>query len=272
MTNANMTCGRARRLLWPDGGPKPASPSVIGAQEHLAGCTACQGFIAEMRAVGEAVRESAPREQAPAEVRERLFAALAHARAGTQPPRRHAGSWLFVAAAVLLVALGATVLADRLTRHPPADTIAALAEEHARAIGEAHLASTDPSEVEAWLARHVHFGMQVPVLPGASLRGARISVFDGRRSAVLEYEVDGTATSYFVIPNEPGSPGPRGPMRFDHTARAGYHVVSWREPGLLHAMVGNLSPSQLLTLAKACVEQAGRGVASLWTRTLSSEG
>jgi anti-sigma factor RsiW len=256
-----MTCGRARRLLWPDGGPRPASPDVIDAQEHFAACAACQGFIAEMRAVGDAVRESASREQAPAEVRDRLFAALAHARAGTPPGRRrHAGQWLLLAAAVLLVMVGTTLLAGRLTRQPPADAIAALAEDHARAVGEAHLASTDPSKVKEWLARHVHFGMQVPVLPGASLRGARISAFDGRPSAVLEYDVNGTAMSYFVIPNEPRSSDARRAMRFDQTARAGYQVVSWREPGLLHAMVGNLSPSQLVALAKACVEQVERAV------------
>jgi anti-sigma factor RsiW len=215
-----------------------------------------------MRAVGEAVRESAPREHAPAEVRDRLFAALAHARAGVQPGRRHhAGNWLLVGAAALLVTLGGAFLVDRLTRHPSGDASAALAEDHARAIGQAHMASTDPTEVENWLAGQVHFAMQVPVLPGASLRGARIGVFDGRRGAVMEYDVDGTAVSYFVVPNELGSPDARSPMRFDHTTRAGYHVVSWREPGLLHAMVGNLSASQLVTLAEACVEQAGRTVA-----------
>jgi anti-sigma factor RsiW len=262
VSNADITCGRARRLLWPDGGPRPATSDVIDAQDHVAGCTACQGFITEMRALGEAVRESAPREQAPAEVRDRLFAALAHARTGTQPRRRrHARNWLLLTAAVLLVVVGATRLADRLTRQPPPDAIAALAEDHARAVGEAHIASTDPAEVAKWVAGRVHFAMQVPVLPGASLRGARISVFDGRRSAVLEYDVKGTAMSYFVMPNERRTPDAHSPLRFDQTARAGYQVVTWREPGLLHAMVGNLSPSQLMMLAKACVEQAGRAVA-----------
>jgi anti-sigma factor RsiW len=256
-----MTCGRARRLLWPDGGPRPASAQVVDAQEHVAACAACEGFLAEMRAVGEAVRESAPREQAPIEVRERLYAALAHTRAGTEPRRRRqAGNWVLLAA-VLLLTLGATLLVGRLTRQAPGDAIAALAEDHARAVGEAHITSADPIKVANWVSGHVHFGMQVPILPGASLRGARISVFDGRRSAVLEYEVDGVAMSYFVIPNDAKSAPGGSAMRFDRTVRAGYQVVSWREPGLLHAMVGNLSAAQLVTLAKACVEQAGRPAA-----------
>jgi anti-sigma factor RsiW len=273
VTTDGMTCGRARRLLWPDAGPRAASPDVIDAQEHLAACTSCQAFIADMRAVGDATRESAPREQAPAEVRARLFAALAHARAGMQPRRRrHARNWLLVATAVVLITLGGTFLADGLTRHPSDDAIAALAEDHARAVGEAHIASTDPAEVETWVAAQVHFAMQVPVLPGATLRGARVSVFDGRRGAVVEYDVDGTRLSYFVVPNGPVTSDASSPMRFDRTARTGYHVVSWREPGLLHAMVGNLSASQLETFARACVEQAGRAVVWREDRTLSEEG
>jgi anti-sigma factor RsiW len=160
-----------------------------------------------------------------------------------------------------VVILGAALLHSRLTRDAPADIIAELTAEHARAVGEAHIASSDHAGVATWLARHVHFGAQVPVLPGATLRGARISVFDGRPSAVLEYDVAGTAMSYFMIPNERGSADASSAVRFDQTARAGYRVISWREPGLLHAMVGNLSPPQLLALAKACVEQARRGVA-----------
>ena len=258
----NMTCGRARRLLWPDAGPRPASPDVIDAQRHLVTCAACQRFLTEVRGVGEVIHELAPREQAPAEVRERLFATLARARAGMQPHRRsHARYGLLLAGAVLVVILGATLLGHRLTRQHAVDTIAALAEEHARGFGETRIVSADPSKVEAWLSGQVHFGVRVPSLPGASLRGARISVFDGRRGAVMEYDVAGTPMSYFVIPNEPEVPVARESMRFDHAARAGYQVVSWREPGLLHAMVGTLSPSQLLTLAKACVEQFGGGVA-----------
>jgi anti-sigma factor RsiW len=152
-------------------------------------------------------------------------------------------------------------MVGRLTRDAPVDPIAVLAEDHARAVGEARLASSRPSEVANWLARQVHFAMLVPILPGASLRGARISVLDGRRAAIVEYDVDGTALSYFVVPNESPSFDAGTPMRFEHTARMGYHVISWREPGLLHAMVGNLPEAQLMTFAKACVEQAGRDVA-----------
>jgi hypothetical protein len=262
VSKLDMTCGRARRLLWPDGGPRSASPHVVDAQEHVTTCAACQRFLGEMRAVGELVRESAPREQAPAEVRERLFAGLAHARTGAEQPRhRDRGNRLLLAATVVLAVLGAAYLAHRLTREPRSDAIAALTEDHARAVGEARIASTDRTEVGRWVTGHVNFAVLVPDLPDASLRGARISVFDGRRSAVLEYDVGGIAMSYFVVPRDDGVADAHRPIRFDHTRHARYQVVSWREPGLLHAMVGNVPPTHLLRLAKACVEQAGRSAA-----------
>ncbi|MFN2431681.1 MAG: hypothetical protein ABR599_02465, partial [Gemmatimonadota bacterium] len=80
----SMSCGRARRLLWPDGGPRSSSPDVIDAQHHLAACQACQRFVREMHAIADLLHDAAPREEAPAEVRGRLFTALARARASAR--------------------------------------------------------------------------------------------------------------------------------------------------------------------------------------------
>jgi anti-sigma factor RsiW len=260
-----MTCGRARRLLWPGAGPRAASPDVIEAQQHLEACAACQQFVREMLALGDAINDAAVREPAPLDVRGRLFSAIARARTGAQPaPRRHVRAQWLAAAVVLLVGLAGAITADRLLRDTPADPITAIAEDHAKALGEMHIASGDPAEITRWLAGQVHFAMHVPVFPDAKLRGARLCVMNGRRGAVVEYEVDGVVVSYFVVPDEAKLAGGGTPTRFDGTRRAGYHVVAWREPGLLHAMVGNLPESRLATFAKACVEQARRTVA--WLR------
>lgn len=269
MSSEHATCGRARRLLWPDGGPRPVTPDVVDAQEHLSGCAACQQFVRDMRALGDAVsdaaRDAAPDERAPVEVRTRLFTAIARARAGTQPAAYWRGRAPRLAAALLMVVLAGALGADRLLREARLDPIAAIAEDHGRAKGETRIASVDPTEVTRWLSGQVHFAMHVPVLPGARLRGARLCEMDGRRGAVVEYEVSGVAVSYFVVPDGDRSAN-SGATRFDGDTRAGYHVVSWREPGLLHAMVGDLPESRLATLAKACVEQAHRAVAWLSRR------
>jgi anti-sigma factor RsiW len=238
---------------------------VIEAQAHLAGCESCQHFMRDMRALGEAVHDAAPRERAPAEVRSRLFTAIARARAGMQPLsfRRVRPSWV-AAAAVLVAIAGGAITAERLLRVAPNDPLSALVADHAGTVVGAHIVSSDPAEIGQWLARQVHFAMHVPVLPGARLRGARICIMDGRRGAVVEYEVDQMPVSYFVVPNELTHANDADVSGFDRAVRAGYRIVSWQEPGLLHAMVGDLPESRLASLAEACVEQAQRAMA--WLR------
>jgi anti-sigma factor RsiW len=266
VTSVSMTCGRTRRLLWPGAGPRTASTEVIEAQHHLEACSACQQFVREMLALGDAIHDAAAREYAPPDVRGRLFGAIARARTGAQQPtsgRRRRVQWL-TAAVVLLIGLAGVVTADRLLRDATADPITAIVEDHAKALGESRITSRDPAEITRWLAGQLHFAMYVPALTGAELRGARLCVLDGRRGAVVEYEADGVALSYFVVPYGVEPAADATPGRFDRARRAGYQVVSWREPGLLHAMVGNLPESRLTAFAKACVEQARRAV--VWLR------
>jgi anti-sigma factor RsiW len=265
VSSVPITCGRARRLLWPDAGPRAASPEVIEAQQHLEACRACQTFGRDMLALRGAIHDAAPREHAPPDVRGRLFSAIARARTGVEESpshRRRRAQWL-TAAVVLLIGLAGSLTVGRLPRHAPADSITAIAEEHAKALGETHVASADPEEIARWLAGQVHFAIHVPVLPGAELRGARLYVAGGRRGAVVEYDVGAVAVSYFVVPDGTEGTDHSAPVRFEGTKRAGYHVVAWREPGLLHAMVGDLPESRLAMLAKACVDQARRSVAWL---------
>jgi len=270
MSSGPTTCGRVRRLLWPDGGPRVTSPELIDAQEHLAQCAACQRFVQEMRAQGNRLRGAPLRVAAPADVRRRLFSAVAQARAGMQPPPRRLVplSWL-VAVVALLALLGGTLALDHVMRHGSIDPIAALAEDHARTLGDAQITSSDSAEVRRWLAGQVHFAMIVPALPNGRLLGARLRVTDGRRGAAVRYEVNGVAVTYFVVPrgSDALEPAPAVPP-FERFTRAGYHVVAWREPGLLHAMVGSLSDSQLAALAEACIKQARGSVAGVRSPSL----
>ncbi|MGQ0648367.1 MAG: hypothetical protein ACT4P7_12430 [Gemmatimonadaceae bacterium] len=267
------TCGRTRRLLWPDGGPRAISPEMIEAHDHLSRCPACQRFVRDMRALAEVVRESAAHEPAPGEVRERLFTAIARARAGAlEPRRRRLNPRVLAGAAALVVVIGGTLATLAVRREAPVDPLSALVEYHAGAVGETHLASGDAGIVQGWIERQVHFAMLVPVLPEAQLRGARLVVSEGRRGAVVEYDVHGIALSYFVVPDRGASVRDATPMRFEGVRQSGYQVVAWREPGLRHAMVGNLPESRLVSLAKACVEQARRTVASLGATPITREG
>jgi len=78
---------------------------------------------------------------------------------------------------------------------------------------------------------------------------------DGRRGAVVEYRTaTGEPVSYYVVPAPEGRPLAAG-TDLRRASRAGYHVVGWTEPGLLHALVANLPESRLVELARLCMKE-----------------
>ncbi len=259
----NPECGRARRELWPDNGPKSATPEVIDAQGHVAGCTSCTQFFEEMRRVSDDLRRSAARTVAPLEVRNRLFKAISLARTPKTPRYRPTLGLIAigtVAAFVLLIAGIREFSGNELSDAP--SLIPALAEEHSRALGEPGIRSSDPSEISQWLKGRLSFAIRVPVFAEASLRGARVVELGKRRGVLVEYAMGDDAVSYFVVAASQALRTPSRP-RLEQAVWDGYHVVSWTEPGLLHAFVGNVSERALTLLARKCIEQAGGTMAVL---------
>ena len=268
----NPACGRARRELWPDSGPKRTTPEVVEAQAHVAGCSSCTAFFDEMRRLSDDVRSSVPRTIAPLEVRNRLFKAISFARIRRPPRARPTGSLIAIGAigaiaATMLLITGVREFSGNATS-AASSLVPALAEEHARAVGEPGIRSSDPSEISQWLKGRLSFAIRVPVFAEASLTGARVIELGKRRGVLVEYAMDDDAVSYFVVA---ASPSLRAPPRpgLQKTVWDGYHVVSWAEPGLLHAFVGNVSEPALTLLARKCIEQAGGTMAVLPEATAS---
>jgi hypothetical protein len=247
-------CGKARRLLWPTGGPRELTPALEAAQQHLATCPACRAFEADMRRLAAQIGDHAPRETAPLAVRERLFRAVAAARAAPDAGTRWRQRAL-AAAAVALVLVGLATGDWRAHRTGPPDALAALADDHMRAIGDDGVASADTAVVAEWLRARLPFAVHVPVMSDLQLRGARLCLMDGRRGAAVEYRTaTGEPVSYYVVPAPEGRPVAVG-ADVRRASRAGYHVVGWTEPGLLHALVANLPESRLVELARLCMKE-----------------
>ncbi|MBA3585482.1 MAG: hypothetical protein H0W36_13340 [Gemmatimonadetes bacterium] len=245
------SCGHARRLLWPDAGPRPADEETIAARRHADGCANCGAFFAEMEAVREAVRGVLGAEAAPIEIREAVYGRLA------EPQREHRGRrWSAgIAAAAILVVLVAGAVFLR-PRSPVTPLVSVVAAEHAKAVGGDRLSSSDRGEVERWLAARVAFAVHVPEFSDARLTGARICLTENGRGAVVEYAVGDRSLSYFVLPSSPDAlPIGAGLTR---AAESGYRMVLWRDTGLVHALVGALSHEQLDRLARECIEQVLR--------------
>lgn len=258
-------CGRARRLLWPDEALRVLDPELEEARAHLEECEACERFIADMRRARERVRVLAPRPEAPPEVRERLFTALARERAALPPaPAKRSSPFgrpgrrgAAIAAAVL--GLLATMLVVAVRREDPSLAgvpIAAITEDHIRALQDQAIRTSATDSLSAWLAARVAFAVNVPEIPDVPLEGGRLCLLDGRRSAVLRYRVDGRPVSYYMIPAGLGEEPAADPGRFVHEAEAGYRIVTWRAAGLVHALVGDVPRDRLTEVARSCVQKA----------------
>ena len=266
-----MPCGRARRLLWPDGGPRAATEDIVAAREHASRCPLCRQFLEEMRRLSDRIRQAVPRPEAPVDVRDRLFKAIARARIdgreGAATRRRRL--WSALAAAGLLA--GGTWLAVSAVseRTPGPDPLGAIAQDHLRSQRHPGLASADSLEVARWLGERVPFPVAIPLFPDGRVTGARLLLANGQSGAVVDYLIGGRPLSYYILPAAGG--GSRS-ENIRVTSRAGYRIAVWEDGGLTHALVAELPGRKLVELAHYCIEQtAGRPLMSTAERRPSPE-
>ena len=259
-----MTCGRARRLLWPDTGPRAATTEIVAAREHASRCPLCQRFLEDMRRLSTRIREAVPHPEAPVEVRDRLFKAIARARTdGTTrgSVRRHR-QWAAGLAAALLVGgtwLGLNLVPERVI--PPLDRLGAIAEDHLRSQRIAGLASSDSLEVARWLEDRLPFAVEIPNFPGAQLKGARLLLVNRQSRAVVDYVIAGRSLSYYVLPAIEGDVS-TATREIRVASRAGFRIAAWEDGGLTHALVAGLPGPKLVELAHYCIEQMAAAVAA----------
>jgi len=250
-----LSCGRARRLLWPDAGPQEVTDETAAAREHVAGCEACQGFFRDMQRIGERIGRVAPRPAAPAEVRGRLFQAIARTRTASPAPARAVRlRQMVIAGVAALLVVGLSLLGYLAVRGgSPArpDPLGSIAEDQLRAQKGAGLVSSDSIQVAHWLAERLPFAVQVPLFPDARLTGARILMENREAAAVVEYVIQGRQLTYYVLPG-----GDTGIQReIGVFSRDGYRVASWHDAGLTHALVATLPGPKLIELARYCIHQ-----------------
>ncbi len=248
-----MSCGHARRLLWPDAGPREATGEIMAAREHAGRCTDCRRFLEDMRRIGDGIREAVPRPAAPVEVRDRLFRSIALAR--TRGADRTAGPWRRLGAGLAgALLLASAWLGWRAASGSPSvqrDALAAIAEDHLQAQRSGGLISSDSVEVARWLRDRLPFGVEVPLFPGARLRGARLLLLGGQSGAVVEYAIAGRPLSYYILPGATSAE----PRQVRVASRAGYRIASWEDAGLTHALIAGLPGPRLVELAHYCIEQ-----------------
>jgi anti-sigma factor RsiW len=196
----------------------------------------------------------APRPNAPAGVRDRLFQAIARSRTASESPDSAARLHQFLIAGIAaLLVLSLSLLGYLAVRggSDESNALGSIVEDRLRSQTGAGLASSDSLQVAEWLAERLPFPIQVPLFPDARLTGARLLVAKRHSGAVLEYVVQGRGLTYYVLPGG----GVGSPQDVRLSAGNGYRVASWHDAGLTHALVATLPGSKLIELARYCIHQ-----------------
>lgn len=190
-----------------DGETSPAENAEVDA--HLPGCADCSNLLATWTGLSQRIRvahrdadagsASSPLLEASRRLEERILAEATRSTAQRPRSRRRLG--LRVAAAVASVAL---VTAGAFFARPPAldpTLILEIEGQHMRAFTHGRpceFESSDPKLVSDWIATQSNRRMEVPLLPGAELLGARRCTLKGLPAIALVYRVEGRGLTIFV--------------------------------------------------------------------------
>jgi anti-sigma factor RsiW len=253
-----MGCAEARRLLLDHQRGRLAPEHAEALEAHLAECPACAHEDAAERALGEQLERVLPQYAAPLALKRALAsrwpAPAAAPPAHTWSRRRLLASGAIAAALVLVV--GGAWLAQRR---------AATAELAERAVTDAvnghvrvlsRLASLevrggDLHRVRPWFAGQLDFSPAVPFAGDADyplLGGTLEHVLDRRAAAFVYGRRLHTATLLVYRADDLPPPARAGALRAEQ--RRGFTVLAWRAGDLGYALVSELNPGELGTLAR----------------------
>jgi anti-sigma factor RsiW len=210
--------------------------------------------------MSEQIKAKVPRPTAPAGVRDRLFKTIAQARtaSGASPLRiwRRRRLWQALAAGILVGGSWLGYQAFRVEAPVGADAepVSSIVEDRLRSQSGPGLASSDSLEVARWLAERLPFAVQIPIFPDARLTGARLIHVGQQSGAVVEYAVQGRVLTYYVL-RRAGDRQTNTPHQIRVASKDGYHVASWVDAGLTHALAATLPGSKLVEFARYCIHQ-----------------
>src|SRR5262249_4696896 len=150
---------------------------------HLQDCDACRSYVKTQADWKAAVKQAAPREQAPAALRNRVQRAIAResaparalARSGAGANRRWAAKVLPAAAAAGVLG---TLIFSRVSFTPVAADVIAKAQRRLPLE-----VAGPPDAITKWYADKLDFQFQAPQIPAAALRGGRLSSVGDKQAA-----------------------------------------------------------------------------------------
>lgn len=247
-----MDCNSAKASIFPyvDGELPASDRSAMEA--HLAACDSCARLLDRESTFQRAYVRALRPAPAPEHVRHRVTRLLGELAARTAPGRRRSRRLALTACAVALVALGAAgalvVESAFRARSALANLADAAVDQHqklSRDLLPADISEVTPKGAEDWFRKRLAFNVSIPELPNERLafRGGRITHLLDTEAAALEYQVEGSDVSLFVLPGEAYRRlGLREPPRFKLMTRRGYDVIVWQSHarGVGYALVSEI--------------------------------
>jgi anti-sigma factor RsiW len=252
-----LECDEAREILWPMDRPREYVEGEEAARSHLERCQTCQAFFRRDAAITEALRRQGVHVHAPQVLRERVFDALARERALGPGPRSASSSagWLsrFVpvgAAAAVTLAIAIGMLGTRggeLTKGGDNADRAYVQDFLSRAVEADVVEFPEPEAVTAFFMRELGVHVEPVAFEEGHMNRAMICLIEGERAAMVEYEMGGRTIAHYLVPA--GDESVSTPD-LHSASEGGLQVVSWSDDHFEHALVSDLSESDLKDLAR----------------------
>jgi mycothiol system anti-sigma-R factor len=220
---------------------------------HLGECEMCRGKVRVQAEWKQAIKAAAPREQAPAALRNRVARSIARESKPMLSWRAWAVRAMPAAAAVGLLA---TFMISKVQWSPVAADIVA---KHAKMTPLEVSGGND--QVRKWYADKVDFPVRVPQLcrqQQCSLRGARLSSIADKPAAYLVYDVNGDKVSVFIfdatdLPIETRRRQVIGNREVYFDQEHGYNVALFRDRGVGYAIASDLDQDQMMKMVSSAV-------------------
>jgi anti-sigma factor RsiW len=222
---------------------------ATAAERHIETCADCQAFCADAAAVSDAVRLSATRHAAPADLQRRVAAALDAAERTDAPStldaarlrRRSFWRGAFGGAGITGLAAGIALLVS--LPPSPASLADGITKAHTDALMSGRtiaVVSSDHHTVKPWFAGRIDISPPVRdfAAEGFKLAGGRLDKVAGRPAAVLAYQHGRHEVDLYVWADR-GQPLPTGAVRH------GYHLMFWRQGDLAYAAVSDTAAGEL---------------------------
>jgi len=222
-------------------------------ENHLQSCDSCRQKVKLQAEWRVAIRQTAPREKAPAALRNRVQRSIANEARGRK-------SWRGFVTRVLPVAAAAGIAATAMVAHFSLSPVAAdVIAKHQRRMPVEISGGSD--QVKQWFSDKVQFPVRPPSLcSSCSLRGGRLAEVANQQAAYLVYDVNGNKVSVFIF--DPASVPLTLPQKATVQNREvyldqehGYNVALYRDHGVGYAIAGDLDRDQMLKLVSAAVSQ-----------------